>query len=184
MFEDLVGADLAAAVRSAAAAGPASPAGPAETERSLTELVDRVTACDRLMSWTTAMQAREVAALVAGFEKAHLAGPQSGATADDDAAARLDAAKDCAVELGMARATGIRAARTRIGFADALVTDHPALLTALEQGRVSTWIARAVLSETEVLPSRLRSEADAQICPAAARHELGRGQSDRSPGSA
>jgi hypothetical protein len=117
------------------------------------------------MSWTTAMHARAVVALVAGFEKAHLAGPQAGATADDEAATRLDAAKDCAVELGMARATGIRAARTLIGFADALVTDHPALLTALEQGRVSTWIARAVLAETEVLPSRLRREADAQICP-------------------
>ena len=165
MFESLTGADLAAALAAAnggaASGGPAGPAG--LVGRPLGELVDRVTAADRLMSWATGMQARAVAALAAGYETHHLADLPAAASGEHRGEARAEAIKDCVVELGMARVTGINAASNLWRFGTELVHDHPALLAALERGAISSWNVRAVLGETRVLPSRLRKQADTEL---------------------
>jgi hypothetical protein len=115
MFESLTGADLAAAM--AAANGGAASGGPAGRRhadpagsdglagQSLGELVDRVTAADRLMSWATGMQARAVAGLAAGYEAHHLADLPAAASGEHRGEARAEAIKDCVVELGLARVT-------------------------------------------------------------------------------
>jgi Domain of unknown function (DUF222) len=170
MFESLTGADLAAAL--AATSDPAALPGPApagaddpdgSAGQSLGELVDQVAACDRLIGWATGVQARAVSALAAGYERHYLADLPAGASSEHRGEVVAQAVKDCAVELGMARVTGINAASNLVRFADELVTDHPALLNLLERGDVSSWNIRAVLAETRVLPPRLRKQADAEL---------------------
>jgi hypothetical protein len=188
MFESLTGADLAAALVAAtdpaaardpaalsgpANSGPADPADPADpggahdpgsqAGESLGELVDQVAACDRLIGWATGRQARAVSALAAGYEQHYLADLPKAATAEHRGEVRAEAVKDCVVELGMARVTGINAASNLVRFADELTADHPHLLAALERGEMSPWNVRAVLAETRVLPSRLRKQADAKL---------------------
>jgi hypothetical protein len=188
MFESLTGVDLAAALAAAtdpaaardpaalsgpANSGPADPADPADpggahdpgsqAGESLGELVDQVAACDRLIGWATGRQARAVSALAAGYEQHYLADLPKAATAEHRGEVRAEAVKDCVVELGMARVTGINAASNLVRFADELTADHPRLLAALERGEISVWNIRAVLAETRVLPPRLRKVADRQL---------------------
>jgi hypothetical protein len=127
MFESLTGADLAAALAAGdpaalpgpAAPGPVDPADPADPAGAGTSgpageglggLVDRVAACDRLIGWATGRQARAVAALAAGYEHHYLGDLPAGASSEHRGEAVAEAVKDCAVELGMARVTGINAA--------------------------------------------------------------------------
>jgi hypothetical protein len=188
MFESLTGADLAAALVAAsdraAASDPAALPGPATSGspdpahsadragahdpdgaagQGLGDLVDQVAACDRLIGWATGRQAGAVAALSAGYEHHYLADLPAGASSEHRGEAVAEAVKDCAVELGMARVTGINAASNLVRFADELTADHPRLLAALERGEVSSWNIRAVLGETRVLPPRLRKVADRQL---------------------
>jgi len=185
MFESLTGADLAAALVAAsdpaalpgpAASGSPDPAHPADAAgaddpddpsgragQGLGDLVDQVAACDRLIGWATGVQARAVSALAAGYERHYLADLPEAATAEHRGEAIAEAVKDCVVELGMARVTGINAASNLVRFADELTADHPQLLAALERGEVSSWNVRAVLGETRVLPPRLRKQADAKL---------------------
>jgi hypothetical protein len=176
MFESLRGVDLAvalaatrdpAALPDLAASGPPDPDGAGDLDgavgQSLGELVDRVTAADRLIGWATGVQARAVSALAAGYEQHYLADLPEAATAEHRGEAAAEAVKDCVVELGMARVTGINAASNLVRFADELTADHPRLLAALERGEVSSWNIRAVLAETRVLPPRLRKIADRQL---------------------
>ncbi|MEP6527049.1 MAG: hypothetical protein ABJA86_07770 [Nocardioidaceae bacterium] len=175
MFESLSGAELAAALAATrdlaalpdpAASGPPDPADPASADDSvdpdggvgqgLGELVDRVTAADRLIGWATGVQARAVSALAAGYEQHYLADLPAGASSEHRGEVVAEAVKDCAVELGMARVTGINAASNLVRFADELTADHPRLLAALERGEISSWNIRAVLAETRVLPRSLR----------------------------
>jgi hypothetical protein len=199
MFEDLTGAELAAALAAAGAAAagpaclatgdaadptdPAGPAGPADADDAagpadpagpsgaaggrLGVLVDEVTACDRLIGWATGRQARAVAALGAGYEQHYLADLPAAAAASGWVVGdvRAEAVKDCAVELGLARVTGINAACNLVRFADGLVIDHPRLLAGLEAGQIPVWNIRAVLAETRVLPSVLRKHADVELAP-------------------
>ena len=186
MFEDLVGVELAAALGAATNGGPAGrrhadpasggPGVPADAAggagavgpdglagQSLGELVDRVTACDRLMCWATGVQARAVAGLAAGYEAHYLADLPDTASSEHRGEVVAEAVKDCVVELGLARVTGINAASNLWRFATDLIHDHPALLAALEAGAISSWNLRAVLAETRVLPSRLRRQADIEL---------------------
>ena len=125
--------------------------------------MDRVTACDRLIGWATAQQARTVAVLAAGYEAHYLADLPAAATGEHRGEVRAEAVKDCVVEVGMARVTGINAASNLLRFADELVHDHPHLLAALERGEVSWWNIRAVLGETRVLPRGLRRRVDVEL---------------------
>jgi hypothetical protein len=178
----LVAASEPAALLDPVASGPADPAGadgPAggddpggaddrddrdgATGQRLGDLVDQVTACDRLIGWATGRQARAVSALAAGYEQHYLADLPAGASSEHRGEVVAEAVKDCVVELGLARVTGINAASNLVRFADELTTDHPRLLAALERGEVSSWNIRAVLAETRVLPPRLRRQADAQL---------------------
>jgi hypothetical protein len=156
-----------AALPDLAASGPPDPDGAGDLDgavgQSLGELVDRVTAADRLIGWATGVQARAVSALAAGYEQHYLADLPEAATAEHRGEAAAEAVKDCVVELGMARVTGINAASNLVRFADELTADHPRLLAALERGEVSSWNIRAVLAETRVLPPRLRKIADRQL---------------------
>jgi hypothetical protein len=188
MFESLTGADLAAALVAAtdpvAARDPAALSGPANSGspdpahsadpagaddpdgaagHSLGELVDQVAACDRLIGWATGRQARAVSALAAGYEQHYLADLPAGASSEHRGEVVAEAVKDCAVELGMARVTGINAASNLLRLADELVHDHPRLHAALERGEISVWNIRAVLAETRVLPRSLRRRADVEL---------------------
>jgi Domain of unknown function (DUF222) len=176
MFDELSGAELVEALAAASAAGgltgpglscpadsadsadPADPVG-----RGLGDLVDEVAACDRLIGWATAVQARAVAALAAGYERHYLDDLPAGASSEHRGEVAAEAIKDCAIELGMARVTGINAASNLLRLADELVTDHPRLLRLLEAGQVPSWNIRAVLGETRVLPRPLRRMADVEL---------------------
>ena len=169
MFEIMTGAELAAALESATPETPASVDAPDSDDstdaagESLEHLVDRVTACDRLIGWATSQQARAVAALGAGYEQQYSAGLPPGASWLRRSEAATDAAKDCAVELGLARITGINAANNLARFADELVVDHPRLLQLMETGRIPVWNIHAALNETRPLASSLRKQADSEL---------------------
>jgi hypothetical protein len=144
-------------------ADPVGPDTSGPTGQSLGDLVDQVAACDRLIGWATGRQARAVSALAAGYERHYLADLPAGASGAHRGEVVAEAVKDCVVELGLARATGVTAAGNLLRFADELTADHPALLAALERGEVSSWNIRAVLAETRVLPPRLRKQADTRL---------------------
>jgi hypothetical protein len=129
----------------------------------LVGLGDRGTAADRLIGWATGVQARAVSGLAAGYERHYLADLPAGASGGHRGEVVAEAVKGCAVELGMARVTGINAAGDLVRFAGELVADHPALLHLLEHGQIPVWNVRAVLAETRLLPSRLRRVADAKL---------------------
>jgi len=118
--------------------------------------LDQITGWDRIQGWATAMQAREVAAMVADYERTGLPG---GSPAER----RTDAERDAAVELGLARGTGIGSARKLVDFATSLVADHPNLLRLVEDGRISAMIARAVVNETALLPAWQRRAVDTEL---------------------
>lgn len=86
--------------------------------------------------------------------------------------AASDAGKDCAVELGLARVTGITAATNLARFADELINHHPMLLALLEAGRVLVWNIHTVLNETRVLSSCAAQARRCAVGRPAARHEL------------
>jgi hypothetical protein len=176
MFEGLSGAELAVALAAAGHPATSEPADPADTggtagptvpadpaDLGLRELVDRVTAADRVISWATGVQARAVAALTAGYEAHYLADLPAAASSEHRSDALGAAVKDTAVELGIARTTGVNAAGNLVRFADELITDHPHLLAGLEAGEISSWNIRTVLAETRVLPRRLRRQADVEL---------------------
>jgi hypothetical protein len=167
VFEDLIGAELAAALATATAdsTGDADPTEPAEFDDAARfgVLVDRVTAADRLIGWASAVQARAVAALAAGYEQHYLDVLPAAASGWDRGEAIEQAGRDCVVELGLARVTGLTAASNQIRFAEELITDHPTLLGLLEAGVIPVWNIRAALSETRILPSSLRRQADIEL---------------------
>jgi hypothetical protein len=121
--------------------------------------VDRVVGWDRIQGWATAMQARDVAAMVAEFERTGL----PARSADDRLETAEQVARDVAVELGLARNTSIGSARKLVEFATDLVDDHPGLLALLEQGGLSPMVARAVVCETRLLPAGQRRDIDTDL---------------------
>jgi len=69
---------------------------------------------------------RSVSALAAGYERHYLADLPAGASSEHRGEVRAEAVKDCVVEVGMARVTGINAASNLVRFADELTADqHP-----------------------------------------------------------
>jgi hypothetical protein len=121
--------------------------------------VDRIVGWDRVVGWATAMQARDVAEMVAEFERTGM----PGRSADDRLETSAEAARDVAVELGLARNTSIGSARKLVAFATALVDDHPGLLALVERGQLSPMVARAVVGETHLLLAGQRREIDSDL---------------------
>lgn len=121
--------------------------------------VERIVGWDRVVGWATAMQARDVAGMVAELERT---GPPAR-SADDRFETRAQAAADAAVELGLARGTSIGSARNLVEFATSLVEDHPGLLELVEHGQVSPMVARAVVGETQLLPPSQRRDIDSEL---------------------
>ncbi|MGI8612960.1 MAG: DUF222 domain-containing protein [Nocardioidaceae bacterium] len=105
------------------------------------QLVDRVTALERLLRAVSAAQLSDVAALATRREAA-------------DAAARVGPrleGRTVGTQVGLALGISPSAGGTRAAFARCMIEDHPALFDLARSGRVSDWALRMVATATNVL---------------------------------
>jgi 5-methylcytosine-specific restriction endonuclease McrA len=117
------------------------------------ELVDHLTAMERLKSALAAAQAR-VTATFALTRAAH------------EAAAGVPADQRCrglATEVVLARRDSPIRGRRHLGLARALVHEMPHTLAALCTGEISEWRATLVVRETAVLSAAHRTRVDAEL---------------------
>ena len=117
------------------------------------ELVDQISAMERLKSGLAAAQARLTVRFAS--QRAHA-----------EAAAGVPATqrgRGVAAEIGLARRESPVRGAQHLGLAKALVTEMPHTMAALTRGEISEWRATLVARETGILSRFHRSRVDAEL---------------------
>jgi hypothetical protein len=117
------------------------------------ELVDHLTAMERLKSGIAAAQARVTATLAEVRDQAEAA---AGVPADRRG-------RGLAAEVGLARQESPVRGAQHLGLARALVHEMPRTLAALTRGEISEWRATLVVRETAVLSRVHRAQVDREL---------------------
>jgi hypothetical protein len=117
------------------------------------ELVDHLTAMERLKSGIAAAQARVTAALAEARAQAETASGVPSA----------QRGRGLAAEVGLARQESPVRGAQHLGLARALVHEMPHTLAALTRGEISEWRATLVVRETAVLSRAHRSQVDREL---------------------
>jgi Domain of unknown function (DUF222) len=130
---------------------------------------------DKVSAWAAAMQRRMIGALATGRDGAAGPGVEGASAGDREAAGDREGserrwlvpAEYTADEVAVVLRCSVRAAQGLVGESMDLVQDLPETLAALEEGRITVPVARAITDETGHLEPGVRRAVEAVVLPRA-----------------